>query len=73
MLRRHAPAADGIAGNDLSRTFRWGDAYEKKWIRDHITMYETLRNVRRSARGRGGIEAFNSRATRRIVNAVSVH
>ncbi|KXZ56309.1 hypothetical protein GPECTOR_1g272 [Gonium pectorale] len=32
-------------GNDLSRTFLWGAAYERKWIRGYKAMYNTLNRI----------------------------
>ncbi|GLC73267.1 hypothetical protein PLESTF_001354100 [Pleodorina starrii] len=32
-------------GNDLSRTFLWGPAYDTHWLRDHKTVYNTLNRI----------------------------
>jgi Diacylglycerol kinase catalytic domain len=32
-------------GNDLSRAFGWGGAFNKKWIKGHGALYQTLQNV----------------------------
>lgn len=32
-------------GNDLSRTFSWGDAFHWSWIRGHTGVYHTLKRV----------------------------
>ena len=32
-------------GNDMSRTFGWGAAFDPAWVSDHDSLYKTLRNV----------------------------
>ena len=32
-------------GNDMSRTFGWGTAFDKKWIKGHDALYTTLRMI----------------------------
>jgi hypothetical protein len=35
------------SGNDLSRTFNWGDCFYHTWIKDTSSIYATLKRVRR--------------------------
>ncbi|GIL44550.1 hypothetical protein Vafri_2081 [Volvox africanus] len=32
-------------GNDLSRSFRWGEAYSSSWVKDREAMYNTLNQI----------------------------
>jgi hypothetical protein len=34
-----------IAGNDLSRSFRWGAEFVPNWIKGHASVYSTLKRV----------------------------
>lgn len=36
------------AGNDLSRSFRWGAEFEHGWIKGHASVYSTLKKVSRT-------------------------
>lgn len=33
------------AGNDLSRSFRWGAEFVHNWIKGHASVYSTLKKV----------------------------
>lgn len=35
-------------GNDLSRTFKWGSTFKKKWIQNNNTIYQHLKEVKES-------------------------
>ncbi len=45
-LRPMSPMLLLLPGNDLSRTFLWGDVYDRKWIKGYKAMYKTLNRVR---------------------------
>lgn len=32
-------------GNDLSRSFNWGEAFHPKWTKDHDHVFKTLQRV----------------------------
>lgn len=34
-----------FAGNDLSRSFKWGPVFEHGWIKGHASIYSTLKRV----------------------------
>jgi hypothetical protein len=33
------------AGNDLSRSFKWGAEFDWRWIKGHASVYSTLKRV----------------------------
>lgn len=49
------------AGNDLSRSFAWGDVFDKGWTRGHAATYATLDKVRNCAGAGAGAVGGDSR------------